>query len=389
MPFSDLDIFPKLREDYSRRTSSSGFITLSCIIIMIFLFISQTYQYFNAPLTQRITVDETPLPTTPDGNLDIKSLPRLTMNFNITLYGIPCVFVNFGILNEYKTTTEDSFSLVKLTRLTKDGQIIKEPKHDYSSQNITDNSPPVCLSCYGLRSGCCNTCKEVRRAYKAKGKIPPPLSQIEQCEVESLELAGVMNEMCQLSGFISVPPSEGSFFISPADSYGERTKYIGDYLAMGLTIDDFNFSHKIHNFYVNDRIPYRYNSAHKKIMKSLVKRRSIRSPLANVEKIQHNHSRYKALYFIRAVKEVISKDINKYHIDVTHYDRYRVGKSSKFPGLYFYYNVAPIMIEYKRDVSVLRFLVTLIGILGGIFALGNLADHLIPNSIKSPKAFMN
>lgn len=391
MPFSDFDIFPKLREDYSRRTSSSGFITLSCIAIMIFLFISQTYQYFSAPLKQRITIDETPLPTTSNGYLDIQNLPRLTMNFNITLYAIPCAFVNFGIIDEYKTATDDSFSLVKLTRLSKAGKIIKEPKVNSSLK--TDNS--YCGSCYGLRSGCCNSCKEVHRAYKTKGKIPPPASQIKQCQTEAIELAEYKNEMCQLSGFISVPPGEGSFFISPADSYGERAKYISDYLAMGIELDDFNFSHKIHKFYVNDRIPYRYNSTHKnqyKIMKkvnSLIEQYTKRSPLTGIEKIQHNHSRYKALYFIRAVKEVVDTNYHEYHITATHYDRYREGTSSKFPGLYFYYNVAPIVLEYKRDVSVLRFLVTLMGILGGIFAIGTLADHLIPNSIKTPKAFMN
>lgn len=393
MPFSDLDIFPKLREDYSRRTSSSGFITLTCIIIMIFLFISQTYQYFSAPLKQKIIIDETPLPTTPTGYLDFKSLPKLTMNFNITLFSIPCAFVNFGIMDKYKSETDDSYSIVRLTRLNKEGKIIKVQLSHESSLPKKNNS--YCGSCYGVGSGCCNTCKDVHRAFKAKGKIPPPASQIEQCRTEAIEYDKIKDEMCQLSGFISVPPGEGSFFISPANSYGQRSQYIDDYLAMGITLEDFNFSHKIHSFYVNDRIPYHYNPTnkkHNKIMKKManfVSRFSKKSPLSGILKIQYNHSRYKALYFIRAIKEVVDEDRYEYHVTATHYDRYREGTSSKFPGLYFYYNVAPIIIQYKRDVSVLRFLVTLMGILGGIFAMGALADHLIPSSTKTPRAFMN
>lgn len=395
MPFSDLDIFPKLREDYSRRTSSSGAITLSCIVIMIFLFISQTYQYFSEPLKQRIIIDETPLPTTPEGYLNIASLPRLTMNLNITLYSIPCAFVNFGIIDEYKIKTDDSFSLVKLTRMTKTGKIIKSHFSNETS-STQKKDPSYCGSCNGLRSGCCNSCKDVHRAYKTKGKLPPPASQIEQCRTEAMEYSKIKDEMCQLSGFISVPPGEGSFFISPADSYGERAKYIDDYLAMGLTLDDFNFSHKIHKFYVTDKIPYHYDFNQKdryKLMKkvsNLIGSYIKKSPLTGIEKIQMNQSRYKALYFIRAVKELLDDDDHyEYHVTATHYDRYREGTSSKFPGLYFYYNVAPILVKYKRDVSILRFLVTLMGILGGIFALGTLADHLIPNSIKTPRAFIN
>lgn len=54
------------------------------------------------------------------------------------------------------------------------GNAIEEPKKEditIRSKNATDEVAPqnkteYCGSCYGARDGCCNTCEEVREAYR-------------------------------------------------------------------------------------------------------------------------------------------------------------------------------------------------------------------------------
>jgi hypothetical protein len=150
---------------------------------------------------------------------------------------------------------------------------------------------------------------------------------------------------------------KGVFYIAPGDTYGARAKHVADYNAMGLTIDSFNMSHRIAEFRVGDR-------------------GIDNNVLDKVVKVQKEKGRLKAMYFVKSIRERVRAG-NVFRTSVHHYDRYREGASGKFPGVFFYYEVAPIIVEYKRDVSFLHFVVDLMAILGGIFSLGILLDHFI------------
>ncbi|OHT06565.1 endoplasmic reticulum-Golgi intermediate compartment protein 3-like [Tritrichomonas foetus] len=352
MRFTDLDIFPKLRNDYSRQATTGGFITLTSILIMIALFISHVISFFTTPLPQRIRIDESPLPTTEGNILDIPNQPKLHFYIDIELTHMPCPFVDFGVIDTNKEIHSQAFSKVKLTPLDSHGNKIKRnPKPLVSIPN--------CGSCYGAASGCCNTCKEVKRAFKAKGRVPPPLSTIDQCKNAISDFK--LDEKCHLKGVVEVPPASGIVFISPGDSYTERSQHVADYLAMNMTINDFNMSHIIHHFSIENEES---------------------GPLDSISKVQKAKGRMKSMYFVRAIKEVVGKG-NHYRMGVTHYERFRQGKSGKFPSIYFYYDVAPIVVEHKRDVSVLHFLVDLMAVLGGIFSLATMIEHILMKSSNS------
>jgi hypothetical protein len=139
---------------------------------------------------------------------------------------------------------------------------------------------------------------------------------------------------------------------------------VEDYLAMNLTIDDFNLSHKISSFYVGDK------DTHQGL-------------LDKVSKVQKQHGRLKVVYFVRAMREKGGSG-DDYRATVTQYERYREGNSSKFPGIFFHYDVSPVVVEYKRDVSVLHFLVQLMAILGGIYSIASLLDRLFAKTPTRP-----
>ena len=96
---------------------------------------------------------------------------------------------------------------------------------------------------------------------------------------------------------------------------------------------------------------------------------------------QEEHGRMKGMYFFSVIKDIPpNSQTLQYHSTVTSYSRYREGESGKFPGLFFNYDVSPLIIQHKRDSSILRFLSNLIGILGGIYSLSVLLDHLLVGS---------
>src|SRR5271167_2075523 len=78
----------------------------------------------------------------------------------------------------------DIASTMFKTRLDGDGNIIDTA---HMEVGLTIEPPPsdYCGPCYGGTSpnetGCCNTCKDVRDAYQAKGWAVTDYSSIEQC----------------------------------------------------------------------------------------------------------------------------------------------------------------------------------------------------------------
>jgi hypothetical protein len=349
MRLEDFDIFPKLRDDYRSTSTHSGVLTVVSVLIMGYLFLSQSFSFFLTPPKQRLRVDESRFPTIDGTILDFEHLPRVQIHFDLTLPSLPCAFVNFGVIDNFKDLHDDAFSKVKLKRIEQNGAIIhrkQEPVVKVSE----------CGSCYGAAQGCCNSCKDVKRAFKAKGKVPPPLYTLEQCRGRLEQYQSIKNEQCRIYGTVVVPPISGIFYIAPGDSYGARSKHVADYLAMNLTIDDFNLTHKIASFFVGAK------DAQK-------------GALDGVRKVQKQHGRIKVVYFVRAMREGSSYG-DLYRTTVTQYERYREGNSSKFPGIFFHYDVSPIVVEYKRDVSVLHFLVQLMAILGGVYSIALLLDRL-------------
>lgn len=341
--FSDLDIFPKVRNDYIHQTNFGGTVTFISVIIMIYLFFSETISFFFSPLHQRLRIDNTPLPIK-DGHLDVANQSKLEIHIDLMLNNVPCEFVDYGILDEYKDAMPNVVYDIKLHTLDKDGRRVKV------KDNTRANSG--CGSCYGLKSGCCNSCKEVKKAFKSKNRNLPPLHTIEQCR-ESVKNIGI-NQQCHLFGKILAPKVGGTIYIAPGDSYSDKSKHIADYMAMNITVDDFNMSHVINHIYFGE---------------------SQKGAIKDNACIQKEKGRFKSLYFIKTAKEIKNgKEIYRY--SATHYERYREGSSLKFPGIFIFYDSSPIIAEYKRDVSVLHFLVELMGILGGVIAFASFIERM-------------
>lgn len=352
MPLKDFDFFPKVFEDHSRKTDFSGTVAVVCLGIMSYLLVFESLAFVATPPKQKLGVDQSRLPENEDGVLDWSAVSRLPMYIDIDFPSLPCPVLDVQVLDRFGEIQVDSFSKVKLKRIGPDGKIIKNKSKSNTSE--------VCGSCYGMAPGCCNTCKDVKNAFKKKGRIPPSLSTVRQCKDAVIDYNHIKDESCHVYGTVQVPPTHGMIVLNSGDSYGAEMNTTTK--ALGISIDDFNFTHKINDLFIGDN---EFGD----------------HPLSGLKKVQSERGRYKGLYFIRTLREK-KGSIQIYRATVSHYDRYREGTSGKFPGLYINYDVSPIIVEYKRDTTVLHFLVQLMAILGGIYSLGSLLDHLSVITIK-------
>jgi hypothetical protein len=316
---------------------------------MSYLFVSQSTAFFLSPPKQRLRVDDSPLPTDGDSVLDVDRLRKIEIHFDLILPSLPCPFVNFGIVDGFKEFHDGAFARVKLKRLDRENKVVRT--------NWESNAPAVtCGSCYGA-SGGCNSCKDVRRAFKARGRPHPPLSMIDQCRGREVEYQTIKDEKCRVYGTVVAPPIASTLYIAPGDTYGARKKHIADYLAMNLTINDFNLSHSITSFFIGETDP-----GDQAIGSDFV--------------VQDEIGRLKTIHYVRTIREK-TRAGDLYRSSVSRYVRYREGQTAKFPGIFFMYDVSPVIVEYKRDVSVLHFLVNMMAILGGIYSIGAFLDHIL------------
>ncbi|XP_054668092.1 endoplasmic reticulum-Golgi intermediate compartment protein 3-like isoform X4 [Grus americana] len=81
-----------------------------------------------------------------------------------------------------------------------------------------------CESCYGAESEdirCCNTCDDVREAYRRRGWAFKNPDSIEQCKREgfSQKMQEQKNEGCQVYGFLEVNKVAGNFHFAPGKSF--------------------------------------------------------------------------------------------------------------------------------------------------------------------------
>lgn len=114
-------------------------------------------------------------------------------------------------------------------RLNLDGEVINE--QPTKSELARDESAPgnsTCGSCYGAETpelSCCNTCEQVREAYREKGWAFSDPSSIEQCVREGWtnQIKEQMNEGCHVYGLIDVSKVAGNFHFAPGKSFQQHS----------------------------------------------------------------------------------------------------------------------------------------------------------------------
>eukprot|EP01113_Clastostelium_recurvatum_P011202 TRINITY_DN1565_c0_g1_i4.p1 TRINITY_DN1565_c0_g1~~TRINITY_DN1565_c0_g1_i4.p1 ORF type:complete len:395 (+),score=132.82 TRINITY_DN1565_c0_g1_i4:137-1321(+) len=379
--FKALDAYPKTLDDFRVRTFSGAIVSVVSTVFILWLFFSEVALYMSTEVQPELFVDTT-------------RGERLRINVDIIFHKLPCAFLSLDAMDISGEHQLDVSHNIMKKRLSPEGvPLITAPpiKDDVNKKKLAsatagaENGAAYCGSCYGAEGHpghCCNTCEEVRDAYLKKG-WGLNLEGIEQCAREGFTeaLMEQKGEGCEVYGFLLVNKVAGNFHFAPGKSFQQHSMHVHD-LQPFKDIGDFNMSHSVVRLSFGNEFP------------------GIINPLDGVAKIEKDESGM-FQYFIKVVptiyESIAGELISTNQFSVT--EHYRALPKSDhgggqghgphshgLPGLFFMYDLSPIMVKFtEKQRSLAHFLTGVCAIVGGVFTVAGIIDSFIYHSMRSIK----
>lgn len=366
--FKQLDAYAKTMEDFRVKTATGAAITVTGCIVMILLFLSELHTYMSPNISEELFVD------TSRGH-------KLRINLDII---IPTISCNYLVLDAMDSSGEQHLQMdqnIHKRRLDLNGNPIEEPKKEEISTALTaktNNSEVAvitCGSCYGAafnESQCCNTCEDVKEAYRLRRWAMPKLTTIEQCKNdESIETTNLaLKEGCQIYGYMEVNRVGGSFHIAPGKSFTINHVHVHDVQPFSSSM--FNTTHIIQHLSFGTDID-NANTA----------------PLNGVKGVAVEDATM-FQYYLKIVPTMYVKlDKTVLHTNQFSVTRHKksvsnINAESGMPGAFFSYELSPLMVKYtEKDRSFGHFVTNICAIIGGVFTVAGILDALLYHSLNA------
>mmetsp|Transcript_8349 Transcript_8349/g.11915 ORF Transcript_8349/g.11915 Transcript_8349/m.11915 type:complete len:399 (+) Transcript_8349:29-1225(+) len=247
----NLDLFPKVESDLTVRTESGGFVTIIGYFVTVILIFAEwlSWRAGNHELIEHLVVD--------------RSLgKKMRVDMNITFPALHCDDLHIDLMDiagDAQVNAEDN--MIK-RRLHLDGTFLDVEeiqadtnKHHEADEKLKEARIKIkgenyCGSCYGAqldKTSCCNTCNDVKSAYKLKGWAFEQVQKIaEQCIFEGKTEPKRMSkgEGCQIAGHMSFKRVNGNFHIAMGEGVERDGQHIHTFIPEDTV--NFNASHIIH-----------------------------------------------------------------------------------------------------------------------------------------------
>ncbi|KAK8692291.1 hypothetical protein V6N13_075759 [Hibiscus sabdariffa] len=361
----NLDVYPKINEDFYSRTLSGGVITIVSTIVMSLLFFSELRLYVHPVIETKLVVDTSRGET-------------LRINFDVTFPAVACSVLSLDAIDISGEQHLDVKHDIVKKRLDAHGNVIEVRPDGIGTPKIEkplqrhggrlEHNETYCGSCYGAEESddhCCNSCEDVHDAYRSKGWAFSNPNMIDQCKREGFlqKIKDEEGEGCNIYGSLEVNKVAGNFHFVPGKSFDESTIHLND--SQAFQKDSFNvkhspivficLSHKINRLAFGDFFP------------------GVVNPLDGVQWMQKQQiGMYQ--YFIKVVPTVYSDvsghTIQSNQFSVTeHYKGAEKGADIGFidttTGVFFIYDLSPIKVTFtEQHASFLHFLTNVCAIVG-------------------------
>ncbi|XP_050438200.1 endoplasmic reticulum-Golgi intermediate compartment protein 3 [Adelges cooleyi] len=252
------DAFAKPLEEVQIKTVWGGVVSLVCFLTIGFLMMSNLFEYLDTTPTEELFVDTS-------------RNKKLQINLDIIVPRISCDYLSLDAVDSSGEQHLHIDHNIYKRRLDLNGKPISDPKkadgvgskevnkalsNKHSQTNVSDVVAPSCGSCYGAESSsilCCNTCDDVRRAYKLKSWDFNP-SVIEQCKNQNSNSSSenAFKEGCQIFGTLQVNRVGGSFHIAPGTSFSINNMHVHD--VHPYSSSSFNTTHIIRHLSFGQKV---------------------------------------------------------------------------------------------------------------------------------------
>ncbi|KVI07262.1 Endoplasmic reticulum vesicle transporter, C-terminal [Cynara cardunculus var. scolymus] len=362
----NLDAYPKVNEDFYSRTISGGVITLVSSIFMLMLFFSELRLYLHSVTETKLIVDTSRGERLRINVVAFSFLYSFSIMFDIIFPALPCSILSLDAMDISGEQHLDIKHDIYKKRMDFNGNVIESrrdrigaPKLDTPLQRHggkLEHNETYCGSCYGAEASdeeCCNSCEDVREAYKKKGWSMSDPDSIDQCKREGFlqRIKDEEGEGCNIYGFLDVNKVAGNFHFAPGKSFQQANMHVHDLLAFQK--ESFNVSHRINRLAYGDYFP------------------GVVNPLDGVRWTQQTPSGMYQ-YFLKVVPTVYT-DVSEHRIQsnqfsvTEHFKGAEVGRLQTLPGVFFFYELSPIKVTFREEhVSFFHFLTNVCAIVGGI-----------------------
>ncbi|XP_074656982.1 endoplasmic reticulum-Golgi intermediate compartment protein 3-like [Tubulanus polymorphus] len=368
------DAYPKTLEDFRVKTFSGAAVTLVSGILMLTLFLSELNFYLTTEVQPELFVD-------------VMREKKLKINVDVTFPKVACSFLTIDAMDVSGEQQIDVAANLFKTRLDINGkQVTDEPPavQTVGSDKKETNDPlekPLdpnrCESCYGAENAvmkCCNTCADVREAYRKKGWAFTSPESIIQCSregyAEKIQLE--KKEGCRLYGYLLVNKVAGNFHFAPGKSFQQSHVHVHD--LQSLAGVKFNMSHTIYKLSFGEEYPGLVNPLESDVI------------VSEEESLMYQ-------YFVKIVPTTYVKANG----NTVYTNQYSVTKHKKkvtttfggagehgLPGVFVQYELSPMMVKYtEKRRSFLHFLTGVCAIIGGVFTVAGLIDSFIYHSSRA------
>ena len=387
----NLDMYPKTKDEFRVRTMQGGLSSVVAIVVAFALVRSEMSHSLKVSTHDRLFVNS----SHGDG---------LSVRFELEFPRANCELLGIDANDEAGQPLEGVQQHVIKTRLDRHGRRLAGDAHTMHQVGDTATSEEhlgggeaaaaggeggggdACGDCYGAQDEaqpCCNTCDEVRAAYRRRGWTFHEHT-VSQCEGEIAkgreQLAS--DEGCGIKGTLELPAVSGNFHIAP----GRHLQTSGIFKGLDLvqlTFEKFNVSHTIKQLAFGpdeaSLFPARGRGAVDALARSGV---DLTSQLVGEERVL-NDGYGMHQYYLKVVPTAFTalngKTRELWQYSVTEHVRHVAPGSGKgLPGVFFFYEVSPLCAEVvERRNGWLALLTGLAAIVGGVHATAGIADRAL------------